>query len=754
MNRPLSACKRPGTCAVFYALSGLAWAEEPPATRLEPVTVLGQQPQTPAYIATVKDDPATVYRVGQDGVDLFGGPGASNPYRVVNRLPSVYAPTADAYGLVNIPGGTKGLRVRGELSTHGGGGTIDGIPLTGINPGPGNQWLFDMENIAAVSLRQGPIASDRSAFFTTGGVLDSEILWPKAHSGVRASQSGGSYALLRSYARADSGQLADGSAFFVSASYTEADKWRGPGESPSGRSNVEAAWTRPFGEQGKAKLFFSYNNARANNYRPLTYAQAKNLDAYYDYDYSSRSSATPATAVNYYDYNRQNFENWVLFGEFEYAFSPDSKLMFKPYYLSENGEYWDGMANGKVRQWLIDHDWYGMTAEWQGRWGGTLFKAGTWNEASDPPGPPTAWKLYNPNAAGGLGGASWSILADPTNRHYFNSFYAMAESSFNNLKVEVGSRYTRETIPGINFHNTARVGDVSYQQALAQSSGVVANRSVGSFVVGEFLPFIALQYALTPALDLKLSLGRNYGSPAFDVWPVYQQNSAAFLAKGITAKQLWQKVRPETSEGVDVGAELRFEHGYIAPTAYYARFHNKSVSYDPGVGVAYSQNIGESNAYGAQLAAGWTPAERLELFANLSYNRNEFVDDLPLLNGSRLLVSGKQLPDVPEWLFNVGGTWRYGGFSVTPLLRYTGVRYGDTQHTQEIDDYVTTDINLAYEHRFGVGRFGASLMVQNLFDQHYIGFINASYYQLLSNSNAYYYPGAPRSLVGRVSFEF
>lgn len=740
-----------GACVVLCAFAGLVQADDAKPLQLDTITVVDRESP---YIAVDNNDTATAYKVGSEGISLFGSSGNSNPYMVINRLPSVYAPSVDAYGLVNIPGGNKGLRVRGELSSHGGGGTVDGLPLTGVNPGPGNQWLFDMENMAGVTLRQGPVAPDRFAFFTTGGVIDNEILWPKAQRGLHLGQSYGTNNFMRTFARADSGQLADGSALFLSGSFTDADKWRGDGSSPNGRTNVEAAWSRPLGDRGKGKLLFSYNDAKADNYRPLTYAQASDLNTWRNFDYSSASSATPSTAVNYYGYNRQSFRNWTVLGEFEYAVNDTNKLSFKPYYLSEKGEYFDGMANGKVRQWLIDHDWYGMTAEWQTRFADTEFKFGYWGESSAPPGPPTAWKMFNPTATGGLSGASWSILADTTNRHYFHSVYAMADRSFSALKTQLGVRYMRETVPGFNFYNTTGIGDVSFDQALAQSSGVVANRSAGSFSLNEFLPFAAFNYTLTPATNIKLSLGRNYGSPAFDVWPVFQQNSAALIAKGLDADTLWHNIKAETSDAVDLGLDMHLAQGYFAPTVYYARHHNKSVSYDPGVGVAYSQNIGDTQAYGAQAAAGWSPLDNIDLFATASYNRNEFVKDLPLQNGSSLAVNGQQLPDVPEWMANAGGTWHRHGFSVSPMVRYTGSRFGDTQHLQNIAGYFTTDITFAYQHRFNIGKFGASLAVQNLFDKKYIGFINASYYQLLSNSSAIYYPGAPRTLVAQVTFDF
>ncbi len=700
------------------------------------------------------DRSTTTYEVGKAGVTLFSGPGSTNPYMAVSQLPSVNAPSVDPYGMANIPGGNKGLRVRGELSTHGSAGSVEGIPLTGINPGPSSQWLFDMENVSAVSLSEGPIAPDKEAFFTTSGVLDTRLVWPDEKFGIQASQSMGSFNFRRSFVRLDSGRLANDVFLFLSASSTRANKWKGPGSSPDGRSNFEAGIVKNFSGDLEAKVYFAYNDMKENNYRPLSYAQAGNLDAYRNFDYSSSSSATPASAVNYYDYNKQSFRNWTLFSELSYRLDERSRITVKPYYLKETGNYLDGMANGKVRQWLIDHDWYGLTAEFQTRISGTGLKLGYWWESSNPPGPPTAWKMYNPTAAGGLAGASWAILSDATRRHEFSSLHALAERKFGGIELQAGARYVKETLPGFNFYNPAGIGDVSYSQALASSSGVVANRSAGSFSLSELLPFVAMNYTFTPGVELKGSIGRNYGAPGFDVWPVFQQNSATFLAKGLTADALWHTIKPETSNAIDLGLRLDYPKGYFEPTLFYARNHNKSVSYDPGVGVAYSQNIGETHAYGLQGAGGWSPRKDLDLFGSISYNRNVFDRNLPMLNGTSLAVQGLQLPDTPQWQASIGAAGHIDALTVSPVLHYSGSRYGDTQNTQAISAYATLDLNLDYRRKLSAGMFDASLSFINLFDKQYIGFVNASYYQLLSNSNAIYYPGTPRTIVGKVSVDF
>ena len=345
-------------------------------------------------------NPATTYQVDKQGIDLLGGAGGTNSYTVIADMPSVSLDTVDPYGLVNMPAGNKGLRVRGEMMPHGGIGTIDGIPLSGINPGPGFQWLFDAENFSGITLSEGPIAPDKLSFFTNTGVLDSQLKWPTAERKLQASQSLGSFGFRRTFARLDSGTLGTGSRLLFSASDTAARKWRGPGNAPDGRTNFEAALDQPVSDRFDAKFYMAYNEMNGSDYRPLTYAQASNLGVYNNFGYTATSSATPSQAVYYYGYNRQNFRDWSAFSELSYRLGPQSSVMLKPFYMKEQGNYLNGMATGKVRQWLIDHNWYGLTAEYRANIGGTGVKLGYWWDSMDPPGPPTAWKLYNPTASG------------------------------------------------------------------------------------------------------------------------------------------------------------------------------------------------------------------------------------------------------------------------------------------------------------------------------------------------------------------
>ncbi len=709
-----------------------------------------------------KDTPATVYEVGPTIIDILNPGGAANPYRAVSILPSVDAPAIDPFGLANVPGGNKGFRVRGELPQHGSSNiTFEGIPIAGVNPGPGAQWLFATENVRAIDLYQGPIASDVDSFFTTAGVVNTLLRWPETKAGAEFSQSFGSFNFLRSFARVDTGMLLNGTTnAFISGAWTDADNWRSPGQAADNNYNIAAGLHTQI-EAFDAKVFFSSNSMRQNTLPALTYAQVKNLGSYNYLGYSS----SPYALANYYKNNRQNFTDWAILSELTYTLSDSARIVVKPYYANEQGNYWDGLANGRVRNWIIDHDWYGLTAELQGRVLETDMKLGYWWTSLGLPGPPTAWKTYAPTTSGNLSSPMWMLLEEETSRNQFQSVYATMEKRLGDLRLEFGSRYVWNDLPSINAYSGVGVGGLSYDAAIAASPGVIAANSVASHTTGAFLPFMAASYDLTKELQLHASAGGNYGGPSYDVLPAYQTNAAAFAAKGITANQLWQQIKLETSASLDVG--LRWAHEVsglgifsLEPTGYVSRNYNKNVTYDPGIGISYGQNVGQSLAYGAQLLGRWKPVDSVDIFASMSYDRNVFVSNLPVLSGSsattyaKANVIGTQLPDVPEWTAALGGTWRYGDFSFTPVANYTGSRWGDTTRTQYLSAYATVDLNFAYQFKLPGASLEASLSITNLLNAQYIGFINNSYYQQSTLTNAYYYPGAPRAVIGKIAMKF
>lgn len=720
-----------------------------------------------AIIGAPPNKASTVYHVDQKGLQLATGAGGANMLRGIGFLPSVDAPAIDAYGLANLPGANKGLRIRGELSQHGNSiSTVEGLPLSGINPGPGATFLIDNENLSGLDLYQGPVPSYVTSYFTLPGVIDSRLRWPSEKMGAEISQTVGSASFLRTFGRVDSGEILNGTTrVFASGSWTDAHMWRGVGKAPQGKSGFAVGIaTKPF-EAFEAKAFIAKSSFDSNTYAGLNYYQASNVGAYRWYNFLPVSSTVPALAVNYAGYNMQHFDSWTALSEFTLRVNETTRLVVKPYYFREDGYYYDGMQNGMVRQWLINHDTYGVTSEIDTRVLDTDIKVGHWYGVQNAPGPPTAWKMFRPNVLGGMTYAAWPILTQQKSPQIFNAAYGVARRDFDALHVEAGARYIWMQIASLEARNSAGiVGDVSYDTALALAPVPIPARSASAHAIGTFLPYGSLAYDVTQNLQLRVSAGGGYAGPSYDVWPAYQQNSATFIRNGITADQLWSAIKPETAAMVDAGfrwsfSDPDFGSGFIQPIAYYSRNHNKAVVYDPGLGVQYGQNVGESESYGVQALGHYAPVEGIDLFSSIGYQHAAFVRDLPTLplaSFAQILatrVSGRQLPNVPYWISTVGANLRVNAFSLTPVLHIVGSRAGDTSGLQPIAGYATIDLNFGYEQALDVGKLDFNLLILNLFDQAYIGQINNGYYQQTASSGIYF-PGAPRTVVAKIGMKF
>ncbi|MGC9160222.1 TonB-dependent receptor [Acidithiobacillus sp.] len=734
--------------AIISAIPALACAAaaDQAVPTLGAITVQAPTPSAPGPIS-ILSGPATGYEINQEALPTLGGPGQVNPYMALTMLPSVVAQNPDAYGLGNIVGGTKGIRIRGESNPHGAIGTVDGLPLYGIDPGPGSLFLFDMEDISHISVYEGAIPPDKLAIFTTQGVLNSDVLWPQKGFGGTISQSFGSFDFHRTFVRLDSGDLSTGTRAFASFSYTHADSWQGTGASPGYRYNGEVGISQRFSRNLVMRLYAAYNDMNETNPRPLNYAQATNLGANYNLGYNAALTGNPGQDINYYQYNQQKFQNYALFGEIDYRLANDTTIAIKPFYSQENGYYRYGQSalpgtpsTPGVLQWNINHDGYGVVSQIATTYVNTHFKLGYWFENLQPPGPPTSWDAYEFANNGALASSpvSW-IQASPTAGHLFNSPFFQMERTFDRLSVTAGARYMIEQTPSINVYDV-------------QGKPTDGKDNVSGRNIDEWLPYLGLTYQLAPAVHAVFSYGRNYGAPAFNDWVSLLMMSGKL--PGGSVQQAWSNLQAETSNSFNLGLQVQESNWFLKPTLFYTTYHNKIVSiYDQNLGIGYYQNAGNAHSYGVELAAGVNPLPDLSIFGSLTYSRAVLDQNFQVAAGSVIDAQGKQIPDTPRLIANFGATYRYRHFFIAPRFQYMGTRYADSQNQQPIAGYFLANLDLGYRQRVaGLGKLQATLSFANLFNRHYIGVIDSSYLQSPSNVN--FYAGAPLTVAGTVSLRF
>lgn len=681
-------------------------------------TVAVSVTQAKPELQRIGTGPGVPHEVSTEGVALWGAAGGAQPYSAVALLPGVKSVQLDAYGMVSRIGGNKGMRVRGIAAWHGANGTVDGLTLSNINPGPGYLQMFDVENVAGVSLAQGPIAPSRAGLFTTAGALDTAILWPQAKLGGSVSGAAGSDAFARYALRADTGSMgAHDVRLAASASSTHGNLWRGPGTSQRNNALVAAstqldAWA--------LRVLVVQSTISQNSYRALTASQAKDLRHYRDVGWDEAPVA--GSYQSFVGYNRQHFENQALIGEADYQASPDTLWRFKAFHFDEDGASLDGTMTNKVREWLIDHVGDGVSADVSTRLGGMGLDAGYSLTSMVPPGPPTAQRFYAATASGlswtsataSSSNQGWTTLTDVTGRHEIQTLYALASQEWGAWKGAAGVRYFQERLPSLTEYNKVGVGELDPSAAIDASAGPVI--AVEGGTVRKWLPWAEARYAWTPGVEGRVTVGRNLGAPSFDIWNSNFKGLPA--SQQARAQALWSALKPEVDDAVDIGMQVDGAQGYVAPTLYYARIRDKSVTvYDPSVGMTYGQNIGKGHLVGLEVAWGWQGWRGWSLFGSGSYTRAVFDEDLQTNSSTTLAVKGKQFPDTPQWMGTVGAQWQSEATKAGPVLRYMGGRYDDSVHTNRFGGYTVLDLNAERSWRVGRVQWVGKLSVLNVADK-------------------------------------
>lgn len=116
-------------------------------------------------------------------------------------------------------------------------------------------------------------------------------------------------------------------------------------------------------------------------------------------------------------------------------------------------------------------------------------------------------------------------------------------------------------------------------------------------------------------------------------------------------------------------------------------------------------------------------------------------------------IKGKMVPYTPEYEAKLAATYTDQGFSITPVFRFVGTRYGLANDSQPVSPYVVTDVTASYEFgtKLGLSPITLDCGVMNLFDAHYIGAISVNEDNLSSTS---YYAAPPRTLFAGLTAKF
>ena len=190
---------------------------------------------------------------------------------LLNNVPGLNFTNNDPYG---NSGGN--IRLRGfdgnRVSL-----TFDGIPLNDT----GNYAVFsnqqvDSEIIDRASVNQGSADVDSPTDSASGGTISYTTARPLEEMGAQIRTSIGSFNYGRVFGRFDTGAFGPwGTTAFITGSYTNYDKWKGPGDLEKKQYNGRVF--QDLGDGDFASLAFHWNENRNNSYNTFINLSQFNL---------------------------------------------------------------------------------------------------------------------------------------------------------------------------------------------------------------------------------------------------------------------------------------------------------------------------------------------------------------------------------------------------------------------------------------------------------------------------------------------
>jgi len=709
----------------------------------ESPTVLGEVVVSEKKLITpTRQTNETVYtgsEITRKGLEAQGSRAAVSVYEAIKVLPGITMESADPYGL---GAEQKNIRVRG-VRGYLGAMTVAGVPNYGGNPIGPRDYLYDTENVDGIAVYKGAVPADLSTGVgSRGGAIELRPLWPSETFGFDLSQTFGTDSFSRTFMRLDTGRIEGiGPRMSLSYSYTDAEKWKGPGDLGP-RHNFCMMLSQPTTGDDAIRLWFNYNGLEQNLYRPLTFAQVESLGDFYDLDYNDSLTGVKSNDINYYQYNRGDYLNRDILMLVPLTFSDTFRLTFRPYYSDESSEVLNGAASqgGIITQRGRYIERLGLITQFDAHYSWATASLGYWFETSDMV---IRTQNYDPVTRAFRG---YGMYMDSDDDGIVHSPFIKFSGTAGKIDWNAGLKYFHYTDP-------ASQGYTSPPPDYAMVKADDLFRQENTY--DEWLPSVGAAYRFTDAVEVYTSYGRSQIRPYayVPIITLYNQNRDKFQAAGVTLDELFNGYDMELSDNFELGARFRWKRIEVMPAVYYAQHQNLLTTvYDPRVGLSYAQNIGDATGYGVDLETNFFITDNLTFFLNPAYTSLTYDDDLTY-QGATLETEDKQVVDTPEWSFKTGLIFSYRDFELIPMVRYLGERYGDAEHKENIDDHFVADVKVGYTFRklAFIDALKLSLELTNILDEEYVSVINSSDDTRAGSTS--YHVGAPFSALLSVSFD-
>jgi iron complex outermembrane receptor protein len=230
-------------------------------------------------------------------------------------------------------------------------------------------------------------------------------------------------------------------------------------------------------------------------------------------------------------------------------------------------------------------------------------------------------------------------------------------------------------------------------------------------------PKAALVFQPFEVTTLRSSIGRSFRPPS--IYELY----SVFIYRGVTTMS-GPDLAPEYTTSWDAGIEQRLWPGAKFTATYFENYMEDLIySKTQTETLVERVNVGEAESKGVELEIEQR-FENSRIFANFTYTDSQVTE-----NDADPSLVGKDLVQVPQKMFNIGGDYRYGPFTTSIIGRYVSKRYRYDDNRDEAegvytsyDPYFVTDARIGYK----ITSFAEfSLSVDNIFNEDYYSYYKA-----------------------------
>ena len=288
------------------------------------------------------------------------------------------------------------------------------------------------------------------------------------------------------------------------------------------------------------------------------------------------------------------------------------------------------------------------------------------------------------------------------------------------LSINLGARYDFE-----EFSDTGNIGSVSSDPAncvVSLPTGDApctvllgaANTPGAPADFEAFLPRGAIVYSFTDEVSLGFSIARGY-----------RAGGAVLQQDGTTQQAAIVPFDPEFTTNYELSLRTQSSDGKwtVNANAFFTDWTDQQVTIPGPSGLpndAFTENVGESELYGAEVTVDYRPTSSFSTFATLGLLHTEFTDfPFTFVEGEFANLAGNEFPAAPSVTASAGCSYDTGsGFYLSGSASFTGETQSEVANlnVNQNDDYLLVNGRAG----FRMGAWDIYTFANNLFDERFV----------------------------------